>query len=86
MNIEISTNVDTIHNKTKFDKTIIKDILEKSKLKNPTRERALHAEENAFFQGSRRIAAHDMTTNIRHALPERRQDTCDQTLVAAIFG
>lgn len=53
MDIEISTNVNTIHNKTKFDKTTIESILNNSKLKNPTRERALHAEENAFLQVSK---------------------------------
>lgn len=46
---KISYEIDGI----KLEAKHIKNILEKAKFKNPTRERALHAEENAFLQISK---------------------------------
>jgi deoxycytidylate deaminase len=53
--IELDQKVNSISKKMEWSisKDAIKDILTKSKLKNPTRERALHAEENAFLQISK---------------------------------
>ncbi|MEW6550577.1 MAG: deaminase [Campylobacterota bacterium] len=52
--IELEKEVHKIKEKVKdIDETKIKVILEEAKFKNPTRERALHAEENAFLQISK---------------------------------